>query len=378
MSRLSSPSPATQSRMQIARSVCIFFMIYAHVNPIALEFAPDLHGIRTFDYLRMMIITVFSSASVALLSVISGYLVVFSLERYPLGDFIRKRVNGLVIPLILWNVIFILLFLGGDLLKPGNSVQSFGVLSISRLPDLLLGLTGDPANIPLGFFRDVFVCMMVAPLILATQRKGAVWMALLVLGLYIAALYTPFLLRPNLIIFFAIGIYLATLPRLPDLPSWLTIASWTTIAILGAVLTQMKLTDPMLGVRGSDPLIDVLRFIIRFPAVIAFWSLATWLSPRDIGQKIGNLDTYMFFTFCAHTSILPVLWTLWQLAFLGYYHPVYPAFFFTGPALVFAVSIIGTQVMNSATPALFSILNGGRKLTPSHRALPRHHGTTAG
>lgn len=140
-------------------------------------------------------------------------------------------------------------------------------------------------------------------------------------------------------------------------------------------MVQLKLTDPQLGAVGSNPIIDIGRFVMRLPAAIVFWSLAGWLTRLDLGEKLAALDPYMFFAFCAHTSILPVLWTIWQIAAPGYYHPLYPAFFFTAPALVFAISVVGAQIMNVATPNLFSILNGGRPLqsiTSRRCDSPRH------
>lgn len=356
------PSQQTQTRIDIARVICIFFMVYSHVNPIQLEFAPDLYGIRLFDYARWWLVTVFSMASVALLSAISGYLVVSSLKRYEYADFVWRRIKGLVVPLILWNLVFIVFFLGADIIKPGNSADTLGPLSLQRLPDLLIGITTDPANIPVGFFRDVFVCMLVAPLIITAMRKGTLMMAGLVILFYIVGLYSPFLLRPNLIVFFAIGMYFAGQPDLPKISASVSAISWAITLALGLVIVQLKFADPALGVPGSDPVIDVARVAIRFPAIIAFWSLVVGLSKLRFGRELTPLNSYMFFTFCAHTMILPVLWTIWQVAFEGYYHPAYPIFFLASPVAVFAIAILGAKAMNQLTPNLFKVMNGGRRL----------------
>ncbi len=339
-------------------------MIYVHVNPGVSRFAPDVEGIRAFDVLRFWMVDSLGRASVALLSVIAGYLAVYSLRREPFRRFASKKVSSLMIPLLLWDSLFIVAAIAGNFIAEGHLQQSLqGPLTLQRLPNLLIAVTASPANEPLDFLRDVFVCSMLAPLLIMTLRSTRKGYVVLVVGLAALGFATNYLHTPNILLLYAIGIYVAHLDTIPRLSVKFVAASWVAMAALGLVLAVGEIETTLHGTGyHANTLLEVGFSAIRLPAAVAFWDLSLRINRSELLSKLARLEPFVFIAFCCHLLVTTVVWMFWQKVLGDYYDPAYPLFFFFAPVIVMIAAVVFSEVANLYARPAFAMLNGGRSL----------------
>ena len=358
------PSRNVSDSIRIARVLCIFFMIYVHVNPGVSRFAPDVEGIREFDVARFWLVDSLGRASVALLSVIAGYLAVYSLRRDIFRRFAVKKVSSLVVPLLLWDALFIAAAIASNLISPGHLQQSLqGPLTLRRLPNLLIAVTGSPANVPLDFLRDVFVCSLLAPLLIMTLRRTRNGYIVLVAGLTALGFATNFLHTPNILLLYAIGIYVAHMEKIPNLSMKLVAASWVAMAALGLALALGEIETTLHGTGyHAGILLEVGFSAIRLPAAVAFWDLSLRINRSHLFSRLARLEPFVFIAFCCHLLVTTVVWLFWQKVLGDYYSPAYPLFFFLAPVVVMIAAVIFSEAANLYARPAFAMLNGGRSL----------------
>lgn len=356
--------PAASEPIRIARVICIFFMMYVHVNPALSDFDPAGQGVRIFDLARMEIVNTMGRASIALLSVISGYLGVFSLRKAGFPGFAARRARALLVPLAVWNLAFLALVLAGEQVAAGYAARSLGgPVTTERLASLVFAAFDAPANEPLYFLRDIFVCSLMAPFLIAARQRSAwlYWTGVLVI--YAIGQVSPLFITPNLLAFYAIGVWIACQGRLPVIPRPLVASSGAAVFLIGAWVTHLEIGY----VRAPTPArlmeLEAWLTVIRFPAAILFWWMALALSRSRLAGRVAALEPYIFFVFCAHMLILTVLWFAWQVPFGGYYAPAYPLFWAGAPVAALVIAVAGARILDRLAPGLFALVNGGRALS---------------
>jgi len=190
-------------RIAMARVICILCMIYVHV-PSALP-AFHNHSLQTDDIavsFQGFVIEGLGRASAALLSVVSGYLMAVVLSRpgLSLPALYRRRFQSLMVPMLVWSFITLLVYLLGNLLSTVWAYLNF-FLFLTELP---MGPT-----MHLAFLRDLFVCILIGPVLAMLVRHAALPLLLFVAWLYLADLETVFMLRPLVLFGYVIGLTLA-------------------------------------------------------------------------------------------------------------------------------------------------------------------------
>lgn len=349
-------------RIRIARVVCIFLMIYAHVNPATAEFSPAVHGLRIFDAVRFWLADGAARASVGLLSLISGYLAFGSFQGASYGVLLERRARSLLIPMAVWSTGFLAVTLLGDIVRPGYAAETFGgAVTPWRLPDLLFGVTAPPANLPLSFLRDVFVCVALTPPLLFVLRRAR-WVLLGVL-LVLAVTHAPIriVLSPSILFLYAAGLAMgqAGVKRVRIEPAWLAAGSIVFLA-LSVWLAWAELHLPLQPQARWAALIEPAFNLLRLPAAIVFWALAGWLLQSPARRFLEALEPYVFIAFCSHLIVTTLVWAVWKQSLGGYYSPAYPVFFFAAPVVCFAAAAAIAQAGRRAAPELFRHINGGR------------------
>jgi fucose 4-O-acetylase-like acetyltransferase len=358
------PDPALGDPIRIARVVCIFAVIFVHVNPGISDFDPSGQGVRPFDWLRLEIVNSFGRASIALLSVISGYLAVFSLRKAGYGGFARKKVMSLLVPLAIWSAAMVALAFLGDQVRPGYAAATLGEpVSLLRLPDWLIGLTAPPANVPLYFLRDIFVCALLTPLLVSVWRRGWRAFLLLVAALYALGHLSPLFLTPNLLAFYAIGVAIALNGRVPQVPASAALVSLVAMLAIGAWVSVLQvgyLRAAPNAAHAAPAIVEFWLTLIRLPAAVLFWWLSVRLARSAAGPRLAQFEPFIFFAFCSHMIVLTLMWFAWQQVFGGYYDAAYPVFFFLSPVAVLLIARMAVPVLGKLMPPVFRLINGGR------------------
>ena len=233
-------------------------------------------------------------------------------------------------------------------------------LEWAELPLLLDRLTAynyGAATTALNFLRDIFVCSLLLPVLLALLRHtGAAGLALIwLVGLTLG--FAPLVMRPSILMFFCAGIYLG-------LQSSLFRPSLGTLSKLAAALLVP------LAVVGLAPLVvdeyrrNAADALSRLLVSGAFLLAAYGLTRLAVGSLLARLEPMIYLMFLAHASIMLVFWGIWQKAAGPGLEWPYWLFYSGAPlATLFAVAMLYRCL--ACTPALAQRALTGKPPAPT-------------
>lgn len=339
----------------IARVICILGVVYVHgwtgLNGAALE---AMRG-SAQENLRWVLMELFGRSAVPLLGLISGWLVAGSRRASDWGSHVRRKARTILLPMICWNLLAILLVSGAALYLHLSAPvpQSLWwtvneVLILTRNPDI---------NVQMPFLRDLFLCMMLAPLLLRLPDRALALVALLAGAAHVAGLGPPVLMRASILLFFLLGI-LARRHDIADraacLPVWA--AALPFLALMSGHLAAAILLEP----GRMETATRALDLALRIAAALAFWRLSVALADSRLRAPLLRVEPFAFFLFCAHLIVIwlggPVLGALFGQ--LG--APLYPVYLILQPLLVLAVVVPVGLLLRRVAPGAADILSGGR------------------
>ncbi len=352
------PSTPVSGRLStaiaITRVICVFGIMYAHAwtglagDPLALMAGTGQ------EWLRWTLMEILGRGAVPLLSIISGWLLAGSTRTGDYRSFITGKARVILLPMLCWNALSILIVSGagaaGLILAPTPH-------SLWWVVDELLCLaTPNDINVQTAFLRDLFVCMLFAPLLLRAGNGWLVALAVLAAAWAIGGLNLFVLLRPQILVFFLIGIILRR-ARLAE--------SITTVPLVWAILPAIIIVPLriVLNVYADAiplPAMTGMDLIVRVAVGMLFWRIAWGLAGSGLSARLVRLERYAFFAFCLHMILI------WLGGpFIGRFtgplgSPAYPVFLILQPVLVFAACIGIGRVLAHVAPETARILSGGR------------------
>lgn len=341
-------------RIRIVRVVCIFFMMYVHVNPGLGD--TELGLVLAIS--DNVIVDFLGRASVPALSLISGFLMVHELQRRKFLLAIRNRLRTLVMPMVVWNSIIILFSAVIYLLLQEKTTiyrDLQGVGAIEMVAGKLFALRSDGATTALNFLRDLFVCAALSPLLIyLVRRLGMVavvvgWLVGLGFG------YEPLVYRPAILMFYLFGIYCALDQRA------LHLRRWQAMTALGlAVSLHLADTWVLHSLIDRDGLLNTLmQFAKRLALALAVIHLAgAILRQKRMAQLLLNIEPRIYFVFLSHSVIFLFLWGIWQLPFGSDLGPPYIVFFLLAPWIALWVNIWFYSLISGAPMPLRTALAG--------------------
>ena len=185
-------------------------------------------------------------SSVSLLSVVSGYFIVSSLLKAGAQPLIISKLKTLVVPLVAWNVLMFVLLVAYGLMR--GKWQDMPEATPLGIANAFLALTEWPLNVPLWFLRDLFVCCLFSPLLYSgLKRSPAITLAALLAFTIFGGENLYILQRPQLILFFGIGMWLrvagSSEERIDRAAGWLTLG----LVIMAAVFLTIRIERVLLG-----------------------------------------------------------------------------------------------------------------------------------
>jgi len=369
---------ALSRRIDIARVLCIIGMIYVHV-PHGLD-APPVLGLTVdslFGNLRAFIVEGFGRASAALLSVVSGYLVCHALvgSGRSVGRLYRSRFKTIIIPMVIWGTITVAVyavvsmtretFLHIDFSSPADAILQY-LNFVFFLTDLPVGPT-----MHLAFLRDLFVCVLLAPVLLGALRLSAPIVLLLLAALYFLDIRTMFMLRPLILFAFAMGmlVYMRAVDvRCMD--KWLLPLAvgliFTTLSLMSVnsgFITDFSYSRGQLTVDLSN---TVLYPLARLFGTLTLWALTARLVQTQVGERIAFLKPLIFTAYCCHFFVLSLgFFVLWMPILGNASGPFYWVWFLGAPATALFSAWVLLSFCSGWLPAVARTLAGGRPL-PDH------------
>ncbi len=346
----------------IARVVCILGVVYVHAWTG--RNGTDLEALRgtSQEGLRWVLMEIFGRSAVPLLGLISGWLVGGSDRTRNWASHVARKTRTILLPMVLWNALAILFVSGAALLLglraplPQSADWMMQELFIvSRNPDI---------NVQMPFLRDLFLCMLAAPLLVRLPNRLLGLVAGAALLCQIAGIGPPVIMRASILFFFTLGIIarrtgladrVAALPLLPAI---------LPFALLMSVQLYVSLhTPPPLAPLG----VGALDMAVRIAAAFCFWRLAWSLAASPVRGPLLRIEPFAFFLFCAHLILIwlggPLLGSL--VGPMG--SPLYPAFLIAQPFLVLLAVVLIGALLSRASPRLARLLSGGRLSPPAKR-----------
>jgi surface polysaccharide O-acyltransferase-like enzyme len=344
-------SKSDSEAIKIARVLCILSMIYVHMPPYYQLFTQST--VVYNDYL-WIIRDAIGRTSVPLLSVISGYFVAQMLAGQSWAAMVIKKVKTLIVPLVLWNLIYLTV----ELIINDPHIT----FPLAGLPNNILALTAPSVAWPFYFLRDMFVCSLISPLFIWLGQK-ALWpslAALIVVAL--TGIDGPVFINNMIPVFFFFGlmVFSGKLNRfisLREQKSYLVVAAGVIVAFSVVPIVLAAMASQLAPLNGNS--IRVL--FIRFAGSLVFWALALYLIKQRIGQWLIKVEPFIFFVFCLHQLIATMIWRfLFIRSGLDQSPLAVIAYFIAGPMIVLIITIPAVWVGTRIWPQIMRWLGGGR------------------
>ena len=359
--------------IEVARVTLVVGLVFLHYGTYLNAwhspfrgFAPGPHAVATF--VNSTVLFFFFSA-VPLLSAISGWLFFSFGEERPAAAFrrrIRGRARSLYAPLMAWNVLFLAAALAihasgeGDRLLAQIGID-FGRAGTMDYVNAVFGLTAHPIGFQFWFVRDLFLTVLVSPLLWLMLRHAPLMGAVLLGAAWITNSDLVVFFRTDVPFFFYVG-------GLLRLKGWMPAPGpRATRALLAAYagLCALRALAPLVAdqsVPEQAALLDLATRAMRPLGVIACWGACLRIAAASWGGAVARHGNFAFFLHAAHFPLIAAvkvaLWPLLPAETDGWLIAHYVASVAVTIALCFAAAWAVTAV----SPALYGFLSGGRDL----------------
>lgn len=348
--------PVVSERIRIARTICIFLMMFVHVQAGVADDVNQRPADDWFDIVYFILTRIFGLSSVALLTIVSGYLIVSTLHKLGAVPLIRSKARTLLVPLVAWNLVMLGCLAAYGVLT--GKWDAMPALEALPLADALLALTQWPQVVPLWFLRDLFVCCLLSPLLLWGLRRAPLASFGAVAAFAFLGDGALVLQRPPMLLFFAAGMWLrqSGMERgdIDRLSRPIALLLLPVIAVfLGLRLQQGSIAA------YSETASTAFDMALRFSMAAFMWQLTIRLSRLRFGALCRELEPYVFFAFCSHAILFDFGQIILRRAFGNYGSDLFPITFFALPIVAMATSVVALQLIRG-WPGLLAVLNAGR------------------
>lgn len=321
--------PDFSKEIRIVRVICIYFMLSVHIYPGLgnLNAAPN----TPLYFIGGLWSGVMGRASVAALSLISGFLLAETLRQRDSYTEIMNRVRTLYLPMVVWNIVFTAVVLtAGAIGFQGNAWSKIEGMNIWQVVGQhILALNNDSLHQPLNFLRDVFATCIVLTLAAPLIRRFPLSAIIIALVLAVFDLTEPIVYRSAILFFATVGFAMTVRPVLLEwvyrlkylffigtilliLLEWFPIASWNEqeqwVANIGNMSVRMILTG----------------FILN---------LSRYLAKSKVDLFILRYEPNIFLVYLGHLTFFVLAWAVWQPVIGDAQSPYYPLFFLGLPLL---------------------------------------------
>ena len=373
---VTSPGPlpdAIRERIAMVRVLCIGFMIYVHVPDNAISAMNAAVAVPAGSVLfQGFLAEGVGRASAALLSLVSGLLTAGALARGTPLALYRRRFRSIIVPMVIWSTVMVAIYAALSLVRP-TFLQLDGYTPAETLLfylNTVFFLTDQPVGptMHLGFLRDLFVCVLLSPLMVAVLRRIGVVLIVLLGVLYLLDAESVIVLRPLVVFAFAIGLWLARrgarLDRVDAAwPWWVALSILATLAVMLSGSERGLASAPALWAaeRGLDLRESLVYPLSRLFGGLAIWTLAAKLVGSDWSRRLSRVSPYVFVAFCSHYLTLVVLWEGLVKPLVGSSAALsYVVWFAAAPFVAMFCAGLIVETLARLLPSLAALLTGGR------------------
>ncbi len=359
-------------RIVLVRLLCIFGMIYVHVPAIESTASVSANSLTLFDLIRGLLADGYGRTSASLLSAVAGYLVAKSLTNTDsaLASFYFRKFKSVYMPMVVWGLVTVTAFAIASIYKPNVlsavcGAQGLVLLDCFNMVFHVQSIGAGP-TMPLSFLRDLFVCMLLAPLLIPLLRAKPILVLFILLVMYLSGYSSIIILRPLVVLGFSVGLAICIykinwqwVDRFWML--WVWVAVFMTLHVIAFNAGQLPQLDITFARYGYDAGESLLYPMTRFFGALAIWSLSLHLSKTFLMNWSRRLEPVLFVAFCAHPLLFSILQSVAGLfvenATLAM---VYPIWFVFAPIAVLLLVKVGMQYCAMLLPSVVEWMTGGR------------------
>ncbi|PNU06299.1 acyltransferase family protein [Novosphingobium guangzhouense] len=341
--------------IRIARVICIAGIVYVHAWTGLSGYDLELARGTPQETFRWILMEGFGRSAVPLLGLISGWLVAGSSRTRQWGPHVSRKARTILLPMVLWNALAVLLVSGAAVLfgLAAPVPQSWGWL----FEELMIVTHPPDINVQMPFLRDLFLCMVIAPLLVRVPSRVLLLLAMAAGTCHVFGLGPPVILRASILMFFTLGIVARRANLAERAAAWPAVIALAPFVVLMPLHLYVSIGDARPFDDASTAAVDLAA---RVAASLAVWWLAWRLVATRAAPLLRRIEPYMFFYFCAH---LILIWLFGPLigkltGKLG--SPLYPVYLLAQPFLILGAVVAMAKALRKVAPGLAGVLSGGR------------------
>ncbi len=293
-------------------------LIHVTLNPPSLNEAGALqeHLFPVYSHIRLLFSEIFGRLAVPLFFLISGFLFFYRTESFTAqvyGLKLKKRVRSLLLPYLLWNLLFLSIALLSRLAMPdvvSNTVDytpshcllSFWDTSLYT-PNAANDAGHYPINFPLWFIRDLMVMVLISPLLcfLLTKAHAIVPLVLGILwgfnwGLPVAGF------SPAALFFFSTGACISLHKK--------NLISLTRPLFPWAAILFILTSCILLYINDIASTLHLRRLCI-LAGIVTIVPLTARMIEHGAWRSSSLLATGSFFLYASHSMVLRIINKIW-------------------------------------------------------------------
>lgn len=321
------PPARTSAAITIIRPLLILFMMLAHLYALDSESLLRGEGALSFAaWLTVFLKSALAKSGVPLLSLISGYLAVYSLRSYGFFRLLGRKAKRLVWPLVWANLLFIVL-----ITWPGQAADPSYRADLSIYPfdpfgwfQATFAFYKLPANQPLFFLKDLFTCFLLLPLLLAVARIPFVnfavmlwmaWKCIYLDSVFLIPVYPLWFMRFDIVFAFYTGIVLYLHSK--DLLIESRPLNIALIGLFGVVAAAASTVYVLYPKAEHLTLFLWLDFTVKVFSVVGCISLMSLLQGGGgaIADALRRLSPYSYSMFLTHAISFELFHRAWLAVF---------------------------------------------------------------
>ncbi len=332
----------------------IVAVTYIHCEPSAIS---DYKLSGAYELLYIFVREILAGAAVPRFFVISGFLFFVKGPLTPSAyvSKLKKRIQSLLIPYIIWNLLYWGIFILKSKILPGDlSIGALTHLTTTEFLRMFWNLRSGfyPMCAQFWFLRDLMVMMVLSPIIYICVKYlkllfvvifGLMWIFNFgweITGLSITSIF-----------FFSVGAYIALFK--------INFVKFSKYGILVFFIMYTILSSVALYSIGN-PMMERFKTLSILCEMICIIGLTTIFIRRGLWEPNNFLSESSFFIYASHQIILAIL--VKQLVSL--LSPMdglkLTIIFLVSPIIIICVSLIIYWQMRKTMPLLTKILTGGR------------------
>lgn len=344
--------------MKFCRVVCIFFMISVHFYPygnnesIINDGSLKIVGLVWIDFL--------GRASVATLSLISGYLLYRSFSRKPLFSIVRQRSQALLVPMLTWNLIFLVAAMSLAIIGFNSSVIPSLADPLEML-NAVTGILGPTANESLFFMRDLFVSSVVIALLWGIIRYAPLVSLAVVMVLTLFDLLEPLIFRPMILLFMLAGCILQEKGRsLQEIA-----APRSAIPVMLACMLLSILVGAGSAILPGWLELEMGNMLLRVGLTVGMLMVALFCVRWGLHKQVTSYEPSAYLVYLSHVLLAKFLWEVFRAAGATTQNFGYVAFFFVTPFVIFWLARSAMPGLRRLPGVLPRILTGKESVRSS-------------